>query len=122
IERKRVAPDRVKTSGPLSPETGWPPFGRKRLAPDGRKRVAYYRAVTDKSTGAAARGTRRGLPSDDLRGDPHARRSGAHALREEVATAVSRRGRVRRRSGRRSVHLSALSEDPVEGVADDKRA
>src|SRR5947209_6755938 len=27
-----------------------------------------------------------------------------------------------RRSGRRSVHLSALSEDPVEGVADDQRA
>jgi hypothetical protein len=29
----RVAPGRVQTGGPHSPENGWHPFGRQRLAP-----------------------------------------------------------------------------------------
>ena len=45
-----------------------------------------------------ARGARRGLSPHDLRRDARARRSGARPVHEEVAAAVSRRGRMSERS------------------------
>ena len=41
-----MAPDRVKTTGPLSPENGCP-LRAKTGGPRCAKRVAYYRALTD---------------------------------------------------------------------------
>src|SRR2546422_691495 len=70
--------------------------------------------------GAPARGARRRVPTDDLRREPNPRRSGARPIHEEVAAAMSRGGRVSRGGGRRSLHLFALSEDAVEGPADDQ--
>src|SRR5262249_42153790 len=94
--------------------TQWPGI------PIGRCAVHKLRNPARQGPGAAAGGTRRGLPPDDLRGEPRAGREGADHLREEVVPAVPARDHELGGGRRRTLHVPALPRLAVEGAPDDE--